>query len=407
MTETWRDGNSVELLINGEQFFPRVFNSIRAARREVLIETFILYEDEVGWALQRALIAAAKRGVRVELTVDDFGSAGLAKNYITPMVEAGVKVHMFDPKPRVLGVRLNIFRRLHRKIVVIDGVLGFIGGINYCVDHLVKNDPMAMQDYAVQVRGPIVGDMHKACLDMLAFGLTKQKRRKNRSPKQSSVTSVQSEPTGKVRALLTLRDNNHNKHNIERHYLRAIRAAKSRIVIANAYFFPGYRMLHALRNAARRGVEVTLILQGQPDMPWVSLLSGFLYGYLIRDGVSISEYCERPLHGKVALVDDEWVTVGSSNLDPLSLALNLEANLIFKDRNFNQLLYKHLLQLTQSQCKPVTMKKARIGYWWRMPFIFLSFHFLRYFPAIAGWLPAHAPELELVRSKKAVEPGKT
>src|SRR5690606_28078152 len=146
MTETWRDGNSVELLINGEQFFPRVFNSIRAARREVLIETFILYEDEVGWALQRALIAAAKRGVRVELTVDDFGSAGLAKNYITPMVEAGVKVHMFDPKPRVLGVRLNIFRRLHRKIVVIDGVLGFIGGINYCIAHLVKNDPMAMQD---------------------------------------------------------------------------------------------------------------------------------------------------------------------------------------------------------------------------------------------------------------------
>src|SRR5690606_13315893 len=130
-----------------------------------------------------------------------------------------------------------------------------------------------------------------------------------------------------VRALFTLRDNNHNKHNIERHYLRAIRSAKKRIVIANAYFFPGYTMLHALRNAARRGVKVILILQGQPDMPWVRLLSSLLYGYLVNGGVTIYEYCKRPLHGKVALVDDHWVTVGSSNLDPLSLALNLEANL--------------------------------------------------------------------------------
>lgn len=405
MSENWRDGNSVELLINGEQYFPRVFNSIRAARREVLIETFILYDDAVGWALQRALVAAAKRGVRVELTVDDFGSAGLAKDYIASMVEAGVKVHMFDPSPRLLGVRLNIFRRLHRKIAVIDGVLGFIGGINYCVDHLVNADPMAMQDYAVQVRGPIVADMQRACLDMLAFGSAKNQRQK-RSTNQESIAPPPIKTSGKVRALLTLRDNNRNKHNIERHYLNAIRSAKKRIVIANAYFFPGYRMLHALRNAARRGVDVVLVLQGQPDMPWVRLLSSLLYGYLIRGGVTIYEYCKRPLHGKVALVDDAWATVGSSNLDPLSLALNLEANLIFDDEPFNQLLYKHLRELTQSQCNPVTMQQAKSGYWWRMPLVFLCFHFLRYFPAIAGWLPAHAPELELVRPKKLAGTGK-
>lgn len=242
--------------------------------------------------------------------------------------------------------------------------------------------------------------MQTTQIDLLTFSTTKKKQRRHALKNAATPLAGAPSGSGKVRVLLSLRDNNYNKHNIERHYQRAIRSAKKRIVIANAYFFPGYRMLHALRNAARRGVDVTLILQGQPDMPWVSVLSGFLYGYLMRGGVAIHEYCKRPLHGKIALIDDTWVTVGSSNLDPLSLALNLEANLIFDDRDFNELLYRHLQELTQSQCKPVTMKKVRSGYWWRIPFIVMSFHFLRFFPAIAGWLPAHAPELELVQIEK-------
>src|SRR5690606_26900223 len=126
----WREGNDLELLINGDEFFPRVFAAIRAAKREVLLETFILCEDEVGWALQKTLILVARRGLRVELTVDDYGTADLEPRFVTEMVEAGVKLHMFSPTPRLLGVRLNMFRRLHRKIAVIDGELAFIGGIN-------------------------------------------------------------------------------------------------------------------------------------------------------------------------------------------------------------------------------------------------------------------------------------
>lgn len=403
MNERWRDGNSVKLLINGEQFFPAVFTAIRAARREVLLETFILYLDEVGYALQRELIAAARRGVTVELTVDDYGSPDLNAEFIAAMVDAGVKVHLFDPTPKLLGVRLNMFRRLHRKIVVIDGVMGFIGGINYSVDHLEKFGPMAKQDHAVQVRGPVVADMHQACLDLLQFssGRKAVKRKTAREPGHhiAPPESASASTSGQVRALLTLRDNHRHRNNIERHYLQAIRAARSRLVLANAYFFPGYRLLRALRHAARRGVKVVLILQGQPDMPWVSLLSSLLYGYLLREGVRIYEYCERPLHSKLAIADDAWSTLGSSNLDPLSLSLNLEANLVFEDKDFNQLLYQHLGELAQSRCKPITMEVAKRGYWWRLPLIFLSFHFLRHFPAIAGWLPAHAPELEMVHPK--------
>ncbi len=201
---------------------------------------------------------------------------------------------------------------------------------------------------------------------------------------------------GDAKILFTIRDNTKNKNNIEHHYMRAINSAKDRIVIANAYFLPGYRMLRAIRRAARRGVKVSLILQGQPDLPWVSALTRLLYGYLLKSGVVIHEYCKRPLHGKVAIVDDSWATVGSSNLDPLSLALNLEANVIIDSAAFNHQLHEHLHSLATAQCKPVDMKVAKHGYWWRMPFIFLSFHFLRHFPAMAGWLPMHTPTIKLM-----------
>ena len=171
-------------------------------------------------------------------------------------------------------------------------------------------------------------------------------------------------------------------------------------MLANAYFFPGYRVLRALRNAARRGVRVTLILQGQPDMPWARMFSSLLYTYLLRSGVTIHEYCERPLHAKVALVDREWCTVGSSNLDPLSLGLNLEANLIIRDAKLNQELYEHLTELAGAQCKPITTDAASRGYWWRAPLIFASFHFLRRFPSIVGWLPAHSPRLRPITAEE-------
>jgi cardiolipin synthase len=166
--------------------------------------------------------------------------------------------------------------------------------------------------------------------------------------------------------------------------------------VANAYFFPSYRVLRELRNAARRGVKVTLVLQGQPDMLWAQGFSRLLYNYLLRDGVTIYEYCQRPLHGKVALVDREWSTVGSSNLDPLSLALNLEANLFISDRAFNQQLHDHLQQLSAEHCERIQLERILRGYWWRAPLVFLCFHFIRLFPAIAARFPVHRKNLELL-----------
>lgn len=383
MNYNWREGNQVQLLINGEQYYPRVFECIRAARSEVLIETFIIFEDKVGNELQQVLIDAAQRGVRVELTVDGYGTADLGSDFVAAMTSAGVNVHVFDPSPRRLGMRTNLFRRLHRKVVVIDGERAFVGGINYSADHLGDFGPMAKQDYAVEVVGPVVADLHASSLRVMRPALD-----------EPSQVRPLTRLAGDARMLLAVRDNDAHRRDIEAQYLLAIRSANYRLVVANAYFFPGYRLLRELRNAARRGVRVSLILQGQPDMPWARGFSRMLYNYLLRDGVEIHEYCQRPLHGKVALADREWATVGSSNLDPLSLALNLEANLIIRDARFNQQLYEHLHSLTTQHCKRITLERAIRGYWWRAPLIFLCFHFTRLFPAIASRFPAHAPRLK-------------
>ncbi|MDE1165423.1 MAG: cardiolipin synthase ClsB [Pseudomonas sp.] len=389
MKQPWRDNNQVQLLINGEEFFPAVFAAIRAAREEVLIETFILFEDQVGRELQAALIEAAGRGVRVEVLVDGYGTADLSTHFLRELVEAGVRLQAFDPQPKIMGMRTNLFRRLHRKIVVIDGETGFVGGINYSADHLLTFGPMAKQDYAVQVRGPIVADLHQATLTLLD---ETSRVRRHPMPWRTRGLPIEAD-SAQAAMLLCIRDNQAHRDDIESQYMQAIGSAQERLIVANAYFFPGYRVLRALRDAARRGVRVTLILQGMPDMPLVRLCSRLLYNYLLREGVVIREYCDRPLHGKVAVIDRQWSTVGSSNLDPLSLSLNLEANLFIRDQAFNQRLHDHLEALAQQSCKSITLQRVLRGYWWRAPLIFLSFHLLRHFPAIVGMFPAHSPKL--------------
>ncbi|MHC8336032.1 cardiolipin synthase ClsB [Pseudomonas sp. LB3P25] len=386
----WQGNNRVELLENGEDYFPRVFEAMRQAKTEILLETFIVFEDKVGNELQEVLVAAAQRGVRISASLDGFGCGELSTGYLTALSEAGVRIQIFDPAPKHLGIRTNWFRRLHRKIVVVDGTVAFIGGINFSADHLADFGPEAKQDYSVEVQGPAVADIHHFAL--LQCGRPArakywwQRRRQRRSELAFS------DHDGQVR--LVYRDNGEHPTDIEEVYRQVLRSAQRRVVIANAYFFPGYRLLREIRNAARRGVDVRLILQGQPDMLAAKLAARMTYDYLLKSGVQIYEYCDRPLHGKVALVDEDWSTVGSSNLDPLSLSLNLEANVLIRDRAFNRDLFERLEDLSNNHCKVMSTDKSPRGRVWHMTVGFLVFHFLRHFPAWAGWLPAHKPRLK-------------
>ncbi|MDB5730975.1 MAG: cardiolipin synthase, partial [Variovorax sp.] len=392
----WSRGNRVRLLENGETFFPRVFEAIAGAEREVIIETFILSEDKVGLGLQAALLAAARRGVHVDLMIDGFGSSHLSDAYVGALTAAGVKVRVFEPGGRLFGWRTNLLRRMHRKIVVVDGTLAFIGGINYAADHLGDFGPLAKQDYAVELAGPVVARIHRFALRAIAVGGKGRhwyRQRRAVDERDAAPAQAQDLPGG-AEVLFVTRDNRHHTNDIERHYRAAIRSARHRIVIANAYFFPGYTLIREMRRAARRGVDVRLILQGEPDMAFVKTAASMLYHHLLHAGVHIHEYCARPLHGKVALVDDDWATIGSSNLDPLSLSLNLEANVIVRDRAFNAVLAARLEHLMRHDCKRI--EAAQLDEWsgWRLVRSFFIFHLLRWYPSWAGWLPRHAPRLK-------------
>ena len=396
----WQGNNRVELLENGEAYFPRVFEAMRQAKSEILLETFIVFEDKVGAELQAVLIDAARRGVRVTASFDGFGCGELSSGYLAALGDAGVHLQMFDPAPKHLGIRTNWFRRLHRKIVVVDGTFAFLGGINFSADHLADFGPEAKQDYSVEVQGPAVTDIHHFALLQCGRPVRAkywwQRRRQRRSELAFS------DHDGQVR--LVYRDNGEHRTDIEEVYRQVLRTAQRRVVIANAYFFPGYRLLREIRNAARRGVEVRLILQGQPDMLVAKLAARMTYDYLLKSGVRIYEYCDRPLHGKVALVDEDWSTVGSSNLDPLSLSMNLEANVLIRDRGFNRQLFERLEDLSDNHCKVMSVDNAPRGRIWHMTVGFLVFHFLRHFPAWAGWLPAHKPRLKAFTAPTGSEP---
>jgi cardiolipin synthase A/B len=395
MDRRWIPGNQFTLLENGEEFFPRVFACIANAKREVIIETFILFEDAVGLQLQEAVLAAARRGVQVDLTIDDWGSPDLSPRFLGVLREAGVRVHAFNPGLRPFGLRPHLLRRMHRKIVVVDGQAAFVGGINYSADHLHDFGPEAKQDYAVEIHGPLVTEIHRFCHAALAEGLryAGHQRQWWRWRKRFRDATENLPHAGAAEAMFVVRDNRHHMDDIERQYRVAIRSARKRIIIANAYFFPGYRFIKELRRAARRGVDVRLILQGQPDMAFVKTAASMLYHHLLRSGVRIYEYCERPLHGKVAVMDDEWCTVGSSNLDPMSLIFNLEANVIIRDRAFTQTLAGNLEGLMRRACNQVTAEGLGELKGWGMVRSFLAYHFTRAYPRCATWLPRHVPRL--------------
>lgn len=400
MNSHWVPGNRLTLLENGEGYYPRVFEVIAAARREVLLETFILFDDLVGRQLQQALIAAAARGAEVHVLIDGWGSPDLPGSFTQPLLDAGVRLRSFEPAQRLFGARINLLRRMHNKLVVVDGERAFVGGINYSVDHLVASGPQGKQDYAVEVEGPLVGQIQAFCR---ANVLTPQPargqwiRRWRASLERDGVRGDGDE--GAVAAFVT-RDNHLHRTDIERHYRAAVRSAQQRVLIANAYFFPGYRLLRDLRRAARRGVRVDLVLQGHPDQPWVKRATELLYRHLLRAGVNIFEYNERPLHGKVAVVDDRWATVGSSNLDPTSLSLNLEANVVVRDAAFARHLRERIDHLLEESCERVERQPTgRLHSFWIAVRSLVVFHALRRFPVWVSRVSVREPRVVPMHSE--------
>jgi len=323
-------GNHISLLQNGDMFFPALETAICQAQKEIFMETYIFLDDEIGNRIANALQKAAERGVEVRLMVDAFGSNGTRRKFFSSMESAGVSIHFYRPKQGLLHLKRHRLRRLHRKLACVDGTIAFAGGINIKHDLDVPGITQPRFDYAVQICGPLVEEIREQ-MEWL-WRLLDWTRQQGRPGKLwSPVVPI---PAGKQRAALVIRDNLFHRRDIERAYLSAIGHARHEIIIANAYFVPGRRIRRALVEASHRGVKVILLLQGRVDHWLQHYATLALYGQLLSEGIAIYEYQAANIHAKTAVIDSHWATVGSSNLDPFSLVLSREANVLVEDRGF-------------------------------------------------------------------------
>ncbi|KQV86457.1 cardiolipin synthase ClsB [Pelomonas sp. Root1237] len=347
-------GNEVELLRGGEQLFPRMHAAIHGASREVWLATYIFHHDATSLALADALIAADQRGVRVRLVVDGFGSNASIRTLRERFAGSGVALAVFRPMDRWWRwFQPGQLRRLHQKLCVVDGEQAFVGGINVIDDRLDMHHgvtELPRLDFAVQVSGGLVDlvaqsvrsiwsrawlgrEFDDALIDYVPlrrrFGLWVTQLWRGPQRLGEPVSHLQP-----VRAAFVLRDNLRRRRTIEHAYADAITDARESVDVVCPYFYPGQRIRHALRRAADRGVCVRLLLQGKLDYRIAGWAAEALYADLLGHGVEIYEYTPAFLHAKVAVVDGQWATVGSSNIDPLSLLVNLEANVVVQDAGF-------------------------------------------------------------------------
>ncbi|HWR75665.1 MAG TPA: cardiolipin synthase ClsB [Thiobacillus sp.] len=333
-------GNHVRLLQSGAEFFPALIAAIDAAHTEVHLETYIFNADPTAGAVRDALMRAARRGVRVRLLIDGVGSRELPAGWLDALKTAGASVLTY--RPIVSGWLSNPhnLRRLHRKLAVIDARIALVGGMNLMDDFEPVRFDAPRLDFSVEVQGPLLAPIHRHVRRLWRLVALTQLQAGERKPEIKP-----SWPTdGHVRAAFVVRDNFAHRRDIERVYLAALALARDEIILANAYFLPGHRFRRLLKNAAARGVRVHLLVQGHTDHPFFLAAARALYHDLLAAGVAIYEYQASELHAKVAAVDGHWATVGSSNIDPFSLLLAREANIVVNDVAFAGDLQQRLHQ---------------------------------------------------------------
>lgn len=349
-------GHQVTLLKGSQAFFDALIEAIDDSALEVRLETYIFHPDAAVVRVLQALLRAARRGVQVDLVFDGVGTPILVPHWQQQFDQAGVRWAIFRPLGTWGLLFPRYWQRLHRKLCVIDGQLAFCGGINLLDDRVDLNHG-ALQyprlDFAVRVSGPLVRSVHAAMVQFrhrLKFTWPVKAQDTSgdwevlqEAAKGSKLAMLNAQAQFKgVQAELVLRDNVRHHVRIERAYRQALGLARKEVLLANAYFLPGRKMRNSLIHAAQRGVRVRLLLQGRYEYFMQFHAARALYGSLLAAGIEIYEYRPSFLHAKVAVIDDYWVTVGSSNIDPLSLLLAREANVVVQDAAFALALKQEL-----------------------------------------------------------------
>lgn len=375
-------GNKVTLLKSGVEYFPALEIAIDSAQREIFLETYIFADDDTGRRIAAALKRAVQRGVVAHVLLDGFGSKELSPDLIEELRSAGVQVLYFRPEMPLWKFRRHRLRRMHRKLSVVDGRVAFVGGINIIDDVNTPGQTPPRFDYAVSVEGPLLLVIHRSARRLWA--LVNWTQFKSYWHSQLLIFPVQ-ENAGAMRAALVVRDSIRHRRDIEQVYLSAINAAESEIIIACAYFLPGANFRHALIAAVGRGVKVVLLLQGCVEYVLLHYATRALYGTLLDGGVEIHDYHKSFLHAKVAVIDNRWATVGSSNIDPFSLVLSREANVVVDNVEFAAELRASLMEAMDGGAQQVSPEQ-----WKQQPFFlrlkcWLAYGVVRFMMGAVGY----------------------
>lgn len=324
-------GNRVTVFRDGDETFPAMIEAIRSAERYICLETYIIRDDKTGWEFGAALADKARHGVEVSLLYDGFGSFSLGDEFREHLLGNGVRMHEYHPvMPWRKGFELN--RRDHRKQLIVDGRFGFLGGINIAEEYRSHDGEPAWRDTHVRIEGPAVRRM----LRLFMFTWLRHQGQPMHMPRYREFSL----PVGPA-AVRVLGNRRHSDRGaIKKAYLAAIHSARKQILITNSYFVPEREIRNAMRAAARRGVRVALLLAGKTDVLLLQLASRRYYEQLLDDGLELYEWHRSTLHAKTAVIDGDWCTVGSYNLNWRSMLHNLECNLILEDRQTAQALEK-------------------------------------------------------------------
>lgn len=380
----YRDGNRIRLLVRGAEFFPALIAAIDEAKRDVSLETYIYADDPAGAAVTDALERAALRGVSVRLLIDGFGAKDFRQDWRERLQAAKASVLTYRPDIAPWTFRTERLRRMHRKIAVIDGCIAFVGGINVIDDLTQVPEGCPRFDLAVRVDGPVVADIYLT-VDKLWRRVAWLRLRQRFSQKlRIKAFSVVAQARGEQKVAFVQRDNFRFRSSIESEYLAAIQGARREVFIACAYFLPGTRFRHALLNAAERGVRVVLLLQGHTDHTLLQLATRAFYESMLDRGVEIFEYSKSELHAKAAVVDGRWATVGSSNLDPFSLVLAREANVVVQDEAFAASVRTSFEDAIKDGAEPVRRMLWKHRPLWQRVSIWFGYGFARFAMGILG-----------------------
>ncbi len=373
-------GNKVELLIDGPETYRAMFDAIAKARDHIHTETYILEDDEVGNRFAQALLARQRAGVQVNLMVDSVGAIGTPKAFFQRLAEAGIKVLEYNPvNPLAARAGWDVNERDHRKLLVVDGQVAILGGINISSVYSGSSgsaigrrsapraaDALPWRDTDLRIEGPVVAELQKLFID------TWQKQKGEPLPPRAYFPALRASGAEVVRAIGSSPDEPYSQ--IYATLISAIQHAQTEILLTNAYFVPDPQLLASLKEAAARGVEVKLMLPSRSDS-WLVLHAGRrFYGELLQAGVKVYERRGALLHSKTAVIDGVWSTVGSTNLDWRSFLHNLELNAVVLGPDFGarmRAVFERDLQasspvtLEQWQARPVEARmKEMLGALW-------------------------------------------